>query len=101
MKTRHPTSSGAAVWIDGRVVDERDARIPVKDHGFLYGDGIFEGIRIRARRVFRLEDHLGRNRCRHSLAPQLGHQVTPPHRPARQTIPAKRFGIAMVGIKPP
>ena len=50
----------AKVWIDGAVVNESEARIPVKDHGFLYGDGIFEGLRIRAHRVFRLEDHLDR-----------------------------------------
>ncbi len=60
MKRQRPASRGAAVWIDGRVVDERDAHIPVKDHGFLYGDGIFEGIRIRSSRVFRLDDHLDR-----------------------------------------
>jgi branched-chain amino acid aminotransferase len=48
------------VWIDGRIVDGADARVPVTDHGFLYGDGVFEGIRIYARRVFRLEQHLAR-----------------------------------------
>ena len=48
------------VWLDGRIVDGADARIPVTDHGLLYGDGIFEGIRIYARRVFRLGDHLRR-----------------------------------------
>ncbi len=48
------------VWIDGRVVDAEEARIPVTDHGLLYGDGIFEGIRIYARGVFRLADHLRR-----------------------------------------
>jgi branched-chain amino acid aminotransferase len=48
------------VWIDGRVVDGADAKIPVTDHGLLYGDGIFEGIRVYARRVFRLDDHLHR-----------------------------------------
>jgi branched-chain amino acid aminotransferase len=48
------------VWIDGRVVDGAEARIPVTDHGLLYGDGIFEGIRAYGRRVFRLEDHLTR-----------------------------------------
>ena len=52
--------NSAKVWIDGGVVDECEARIPVKDHGFLYGDGIFEGLRIRRHRVFRLEDHLER-----------------------------------------
>ena len=48
------------VWIDGRVVDGAQARIPVTDHGLLYGDGIFEGIRVYSRSVFRLGDHLQR-----------------------------------------
>jgi branched-chain amino acid aminotransferase len=48
------------VWIDGAVVDGSQARIPVTDHGFLYGDGVFEGMRVYARRLFRLEDHLAR-----------------------------------------
>jgi branched-chain amino acid aminotransferase len=48
------------VWIDGRVVDGRDARVSVLDHGFLYGDGVFEGIRVYDRQVFRLADHLYR-----------------------------------------
>jgi branched-chain amino acid aminotransferase len=48
------------VWIDGRIVDGSEARVPVADHGFLYGDGVFEGLRVYARRVFRLEQHLAR-----------------------------------------
>jgi len=48
------------VWIDGRIVDGSEARIPVTDHGLLYGDGIFEGIRVYGRRVFRLEAHMAR-----------------------------------------
>ena len=48
------------VWLDGRVVDGAEARIPVTDHGFLYGDGVFEGMRVYSRRLFRLEDHLAR-----------------------------------------
>jgi branched-chain amino acid aminotransferase len=48
------------VWIDGRVVDADQARVPVTDHGLLYGDGIFEGIRIYSRSVFRLDDHMRR-----------------------------------------
>jgi branched-chain amino acid aminotransferase len=50
------------VWIDGRIVDGSDARIPVTDHGFLYGDGVFEGMRVYSRRLFRLDDHLERLR---------------------------------------
>jgi branched-chain amino acid aminotransferase len=48
------------VWLDGKIVDGAEARIPVVDHGLLYGDGAFEGIRITGRRVFRLDDHLAR-----------------------------------------
>ncbi|RIL08220.1 MAG: branched-chain-amino-acid transaminase [Proteobacteria bacterium] len=48
------------VWIDGAIVDAADARIPVLDHGLLYGDGVFEGIRAYGRAVFRLDDHLTR-----------------------------------------
>ncbi len=48
------------VWIDGRIVDGSEARVPVTDHGLLYGDGIFEGLRIYAGRLFRLELHLAR-----------------------------------------
>jgi branched-chain amino acid aminotransferase len=47
-------------WIDGRVVDAAQARVGVTDHGLLYGDGVFEGIRAFGRRVFRLDDHLAR-----------------------------------------
>lgn len=50
------------VWIDGKVVEggSPEARISVLDHGLLYGDGIFEGIRVYGGRVFRLPDHLVR-----------------------------------------
>ena len=51
------------VWIDGRVVDGSEASVPVTDHGFLYGDGVFEGLRVYSRRVFRLDDHLARLRA--------------------------------------
>jgi branched-chain amino acid aminotransferase len=48
------------IWLDGRVMDASEARIPVIDHGFLYGDGVFEGVRVRAGGVFRLDDHVAR-----------------------------------------
>ena len=48
------------VWLDGRIVDGKDAKISVTDHGLLYGDGIFEGMRVIGRRVFRLNDHMFR-----------------------------------------
>jgi branched-chain amino acid aminotransferase len=48
------------VSIDGRLVPRAEARVSVFDHGLLYGDGVFEGIRVYARRVFRLDAHLAR-----------------------------------------
>lgn len=51
------------VWIDGAVRDARDACVPVTDHGLLYGDGVFEGIRAHGDRVFRLDRHLERLHC--------------------------------------
>ena len=48
------------VWLDGKLVDEADAKVSVFDHGLLYGDGVFEGIRVYDGRVFELEAHLRR-----------------------------------------
>lgn len=48
------------IFLDGRLVDKADAKISVFDHGLLYGDGIFEGIRIYDGNIFRLEEHLER-----------------------------------------
>uniref|UniRef100_A0A7C3VC55 Branched-chain-amino-acid aminotransferase n=1 Tax=Archaeoglobus fulgidus TaxID=2234 RepID=A0A7C3VC55_ARCFL len=48
------------VYIDGEFVPENEAKISVFDHGFLYGDGVFEGIRAYNGRVFRLKEHIDR-----------------------------------------
>ena len=48
------------VYIDGKFYAKADAKISVFDHGFLYGDGIFEGIRLYQGNVFRLDEHLER-----------------------------------------
>lgn len=48
------------VSIDGKLVEGSEACVPVTDHGLLYGDGIFEGIRVFGNRVFRLDRHLAR-----------------------------------------
>lgn len=51
---------GKQIFLDGAFVDETDAKVSVFDHGLLYGDGVFEGIRAYGGRVFRLEEHLER-----------------------------------------
>jgi branched-chain amino acid aminotransferase len=48
------------VWIDGKLVDKNDAKVSVYDHGLLYGDGVFEGIRVYNGRVFECDAHLRR-----------------------------------------
>src|SRR5216117_283255 len=48
------------IYIDGKFCDEKNAKISVFDHGLLYGDGIFEGIRAYNGRVFKLKEHIDR-----------------------------------------
>jgi branched-chain amino acid aminotransferase len=48
------------IWIDGKYYSKETACISVFDHGLLYGDGVFEGIRVYNDRVFRLQEHLNR-----------------------------------------
>ena len=48
------------IYLDGRYVEEKEAKVSVFDHGLLYGDGIFEGIRLYEGNVFRLVEHLER-----------------------------------------
>jgi branched-chain amino acid aminotransferase len=55
MKEQHLT-----IFIDGKFVPENEAKVSVFDHGLLYGDGVFEGIRFYGGRIFRLEQHLDR-----------------------------------------
>ena len=48
------------IWMDGRLVDKADAKVSVFDHGLLYGDGVFEGIRMYHGRIFECAAHLDR-----------------------------------------
>jgi len=51
---------GLKIWIDGKLIDQKDAKISVFDHGLLYGDGVFEGIRVYNSKIFELEAHINR-----------------------------------------
>src|SRR5688572_33513137 len=62
-----PASTSAAtgagtptIWLDGKWCDRSTAMISVYDHGLLYGDGVFEGIRVYGGKIFRLAEHLER-----------------------------------------
>jgi branched-chain amino acid aminotransferase len=48
------------IFVDGKFYSERDAKVSVFDHGLLYGDGVFEGIRAYNGRVFKLKEHIDR-----------------------------------------
>ncbi len=51
---------GLKVYINGKFLEKENATISVFDHGFLYGDGVFEGIRVYNRLIFRLKEHIDR-----------------------------------------
>ena len=51
---------GPKVYIGGKLYEKSDAKISVFDHGLLYGDGVFEGIRSYSGKVFRLKEHVDR-----------------------------------------
>lgn len=51
---------GPMVYLNGKLVPECEAVVSVIDHGFMYGDGIFEGIRVYGRKVFKLKEHVAR-----------------------------------------
>jgi branched-chain amino acid aminotransferase len=51
---------GSMVYLNGKFVPEAEAVVSVIDHGLMYGDGIFEGIRVYNRKVFKLREHVAR-----------------------------------------
>ncbi len=53
-------SASPKIYINGQFYDKAEAKISVYDHGLLYGDGVFEGIRVYSGKVFRLREHLER-----------------------------------------
>jgi branched-chain amino acid aminotransferase len=59
-ETRSKDPATFKIWINGTLYDKQDAKISVYDHGLLYGDGVFEGLRSYGGKVFRLDEHLAR-----------------------------------------
>lgn len=58
--SRASAPKALTIFLDGKFVPEAEAKVSVFDHGLLYGDGIFEGIRFYNGRIFRLEEHTDR-----------------------------------------
>src|SRR6476469_7643414 len=57
---KEPHPMPLKIWIDGKLLPKEDAKISVYDHGLLYGDGVFEGIRVYNGRIFECQAHLER-----------------------------------------
>jgi branched-chain amino acid aminotransferase len=74
--------ASSQVWIDGVFVDKDQAAVSVFDHGLLYGDGVFEGIRVYSGRILKLGSHLKRLfESARSIYLNIGHsleEVEPP-----------------------
>ena len=100
------------IWLDGKLVDQSDAKISVYDHGLLYGDGVFEGIRVYNGRIFRADAHL-RRLYDSAKAIRLEIPLSPEEflNAIQQTIKANNFtdcyiravvtrGIGLLGIDP-
>ncbi len=66
ISSAHETLANSLCWVNGSIVSPAQASISVFDHGLLYGDGVFEGIRFYKGKIFRLQAHLAR--LRQSLA---------------------------------
>src|SRR5207249_2432343 len=55
-----PSNKSLKIWIDGELVAQSDAKLSVYDHGLLYGDGVFEGIRLYGGKIFEADAHMKR-----------------------------------------
>jgi branched-chain amino acid aminotransferase len=51
---------GLKIWLDGKFVEREEAKVSVFDHGLLYGDGVFEGIRVYDGKIFEMDAHIKR-----------------------------------------
>ena len=66
--TADPTQDRPYIWVNGELVPKNKAMVSVYDHGLLYGDGVFEGIRVYNGKIFKCGQHMDRlYRCAESL----------------------------------
>jgi branched-chain amino acid aminotransferase len=81
--------TSAVCWLNGELMPVHEARVPVLDHGLLYGDGVFEGIRFYRGRAFRLDAHLARlDRSARAIRLAIPHDASALAAAARDTIAA-------------
>jgi len=87
------------IWIDGELVDRANAMVSVYDHGLLYGDGCFEGIRAYDGRIFKLRSHLDRMyRSAEKLRLEPAYSKDDIERAIRKTIEANGLSDAYIRL---
>ncbi|HWJ03698.1 MAG TPA: branched-chain-amino-acid transaminase [Verrucomicrobiae bacterium] len=87
------------IYLNGRFVPEHEAKVSVFDHGFLYGDGIFEGIRAYHGRVFKLKEHLDRlYECAKTIDLNIGLPKTEMQEIVLETLRRNNFTDAYVRL---
>ena len=87
------------IWLDGEWLDRDTAKVSVFDHGLLYGDGIFEGIRVYGGKVFRLAEHMDRLYAS-ARAINLDIQMSKPDFIALVEQAVKRSGLTEAYVRP-
>ena len=100
------------IYLDGKIVPESEAKVSVFDHGLLYGDGVFEGIRIYNGRVFRLAEHLKRlYSCARAICLTIPISIEEMEKATLQTVAANNLrdgyirlvvtrGVGSLGLNP-
>ena len=87
------------VFINGKLLDRREAKISVFDHGFLYGDGVFEGIRVYNCLIFKLKEHIDRLfESAHTLMLDIPYSKTQIQRAIIDTLRANRLRDAYIRV---
>ncbi|MGI6086626.1 MAG: branched-chain-amino-acid transaminase [Kiritimatiellia bacterium] len=87
------------IYMNGKLVPESEARVSVFDHGLLYGDGVFEGIRAYNKRVFMLDEHVDRlYRSAHAIALKIPMTRTAMARAVVETCKANRLSDAYIRL---
>lgn len=89
----------ATIWIDGEWHTRETGMVSVFDHGLLYGDGVFEGIRVYAGKVFKLAEHMDRMyECAHAVMLQIPMPKDEFSRVIEETV--RRSGMTEAYIRP-
>lgn len=87
------------IYLNGEFVTKENAKISVYDHGFLYGDGVFEGIRVYSGNIFRMKEHMDRlYRSAKSIMLEIPHTQDELTEIIAETVQRNRFEDAYIRV---